>query len=60
MDDNKRLFLLLVIAVPVILVLLYIAKFGNANVLEDRYEFNHEMTPPAQQQYTNDAAREYI
>ena len=60
MDDVKRLFLLLVIAVPVILVLLYIAKFGNTNVLEDRYEFNNEMTPPTQQQYTNDAAREYI
>ena len=60
MDDVKRLFLLLVIAVPVVLVLLYIAKFGNVNVLEDRYEFNNEMTPPKQQQYTNDAAREYI
>ena len=59
MDDNKRLFLLLVIAVPVILVLLYIAKFGNTNVLEERYEFNNEMTPPLQHQ-SNDAAREYI
>ncbi len=58
MDDTKRLFLILVIAVPVILVLLYIAKFGNANVLEDRYEFNDESLP--QQHYTNDAVREYI
>lgn len=60
MDDNKRLFLILVIAVPIILVLLYISRFGNSNVLEDRYEFNNEMAPLPVQQHHNDAAREYI
>jgi hypothetical protein len=59
MDDNKRLFLILVIAVPVILLLLYIARFGNSNIREERYEFNNEMAPP-QPKYTNDAVREYI
>lgn len=58
MDDSKRLFLILMIAVPVILILLYIAKFGNANVSEERYEFNNEMAPQSTQ--SNDAVREYI
>lgn len=58
MDDSKRLFLILMIAVPVILILLYIAKFGNANVPEERYEFNNEMAPQSTQ--SNDAVREYI
>ena len=59
MDENKRLFLILIIAVPVILLLLYVAKFGDASVLEDRYE-NHNDTAPAPVQNTNDAVREYI
>ena len=56
MDDNKRLFLILVVAVPVILLLLYIAKFGQRGG-QGAYE---EMEPPFPKGHVNDAVREYM
>lgn len=56
MDENKRLFLILVVAVPVILLLLYIAKFGQSGG-QGAYE---KMEPPYPKEQVNDAVREYM
>lgn len=56
MDANKRLFLILVVAVPVILLLLYIAKFGQAGG-QGAYD---ETEPPYPKKQVNDAVREYM